>query len=342
MNADLGFRKDAILTFEAPRDTVATHAKQLLKEVQAIPEVEMAGTGFLSPADVGVSFTNMSYDGKDVAGNVQIRWGDPNYLKIYDIGLIAGRNVEPSDTMREFIINETFAKLLGFQKPEDALNKYLQFNSKNLPVVGVMKDFHDQSFHASIGSLAFAGSPGSMFHIRLKPNNATGHVWHTAIKKIEKAYKQMYPEEDFTYSFFDETIAKMYESEQHTAKLLKWASGLAIFISCLGLLGLVIYITNTRTKEIGIRKVLGASVAAIVSILSGDFMRLVLLAFVIAAPIAWWATYKWLQDFAYRTAMSWWVFALSGLTMTLLAVITLSIQTIRAAMANPVKSLRSE
>jgi predicted lysophospholipase L1 biosynthesis ABC-type transport system permease subunit len=117
---------------------------------------------------------------------------------------------------------------------------------------------------------------------------------------------------------------------------------LPIFISCLGLLGLVIYTTNTRTKEIGIRKILGASVAAIVSILSKDFMQLVLLAFVIAAPIAGWATYKWLQDFAYRTNMSWWIFALSGLSMMILAVITLSIQTIKAAVANPVKSLRTE
>ncbi len=152
----------------------------------------------------------------------------------------------------------------------------------------------------------------------------------------------MYPEEDFTYSFFDETIAKMYESERHTARLLKWASGLTIFISCLGLLGLVIYITNTRTKEIGIRKILGASVAAIVSILSKDFMQLVLLAFVIAAPIAGWATYKWLQDFAYRTTMNWWIFLLSGAFMMIIALITLSIQTIKAAVANPVKSLRTE
>jgi len=188
----------------------------------------------------------------------------------------------------------------------------------------------------------FAGNNGSTFHIRLKPNNGNSQVWQSAIQKMEKAYKQIYPEEEFSYSFFDHTIAKMYESELHTARLLKWASGLAIFISCLGLLGLVIYITTTRTKEIGIRKILGASVASIVSILSKDFLQLVLIAFAIAAPIAWWAAFKWLQNFAYRTSMSWWVFALSGLGMLLLAVMTLSIQTIKAAVANPVKSLRTE
>jgi predicted permease len=343
MNADLGFNKEAILTFEMPQDPVAIHGKRLLREIQAIPEVEMAGAGFLSPADIGVSFTNISYgERKEITPNVHIRWGDTNYLKVYQIKLLAGRNAEASDTMREFIINETYAKALGFHKPGEALNKYLHFNNKDMPIVGVMKDFHNQSFHASIGPLVFAGSNGSTFHIRLKPNNANGNVWQSAIHKIEKLYKQMYPEEDFTYKFFDETIAKMYESERHTARLLKWTTGLAIFISCLGLLGLVTYITNTRTKEIGIRKILGASVVAIVSILSKDFMQLVLLAFAIAAPIAWWASYKWLQDFEYRTSMSWWVFALSGFFMLLLAVITLSFQAIKAAIANPVKSLRSE
>jgi putative ABC transport system permease protein len=343
MNADLGFNKDAILSFEMPRDTVAAHGKQLLHQIQSLPEVEIASTGFLSPADVGVSFTNMSLTGGEpIKANVQIRWGDPNYIKVYQIKLLAGRNVEASDTMKELIINETFAKMLGYQKPGEALNNYLDFTGKNLPVVGVMQDFHEQSFHALIGPLAFAGNNGSRFHIRLKPNNAGDHVWQSAIAKIEKAYKQIYPEEEFSYSFFDETISKMYTNELHTARLLKWASGLSIFISCLGLLGLVIYITNTRTKEIGIRKILGASVAAIVSTLSKDFVRLVLLAFVIAAPIAWWASYNWLQDFAYRTTMSWWVFALSGLAMVVLAAITLSIQTIKAAIANPVKSLRTE
>lgn len=343
MNADLGFNKDAILTFEMPRDTVATHGQQLLHAIQSIPEVEIASSGFLSPADIGVAFTNISYkEKKEVVANVQIRWGDPNYLKVYQVKLLAGRNVEASDTMKELLINETYAKTLGFQKPAEALNKYLTFNNKDLPIVGVMQDFHDQSFHTSIGPLVFSGSNGSTFHIRLKPNNGKSHLWQSAIRKIEKAYKQIYPEEDFKYSFFDDTIAKMYESEQHTARLLKWASGLSIFISCLGLLGLVMYVTNTRTKEIGIRKILGASVTAIVSILSKDFVRLVLLAFVIATPIAWWATYKWLQDFVYRTTMSWWIFALSGLGMLLLAVMTLGIQTIKAAVANPVKSLRTE
>lgn len=343
LNTDLGFNKDGIITFDVPRDTVASHTQTLLNDIRAIPEVQVASSGFLSPADVGVAFTNVSYaPRKDVQPEVQVRWGNPAYIDVYKLKLLAGRNVAASDTFREFLINDTYAKLLGFQKPNDALGKYLSFNGKQMPIVGVMQDFHDQSMHAAIFPLVFADGNGSTFHIRLKPNTAGGFAWHNAIIKIQKAYKQMYPDEDFNYKFYDDTIAKMYEQEQQTASLLSWATGLAIFISCLGLLGLVMYTINTRIKEIGIRKILGASVTNIVSILSTDFIKLVCIAFLIAAPLAWWAVYKWLQGYAYKTAMSWWVFVLAGICMLLIALITLSLQTIKAAVANPVKSLRTE
>jgi putative ABC transport system permease protein len=273
---------------------------------------------------------------------VQIRWGDPEYLDVYGIKLLAGRNVAPGDTIKEFIINNLYARLLGFQKPDDAIGRRLNFNGKNVPIVGVMQDFHDQSMHAPISPLVFAGSKGSTFHVRLKHSDENSITWQRGIDKIQHAYKNIYPEEDFNYAFFDDTIARMYENEQNTSILLDWSAGLTILISCLGLLGLVIYTTNSRLKEIGIRKVLGASVAAIVSLLSKDFLRLVIVACLIASPIAWWATYKWLQDFAYRTTMNWWVFFLSGSAMLLISLVTLSTQTIKAAIANPVKSLRTE
>ncbi|HEY5391928.1 MAG TPA: ABC transporter permease, partial [Hanamia sp.] len=304
INSDIGFTTDGIITFDTPRDTVATHNQHLLNEINAIPEVQIASTGFFSPADKGVAYTNISYaEKKDLKANVQIRWGDPNYLKVYQIKLLAGRNVEASDTMKEFLINNTYAKLLGFQKPGDAIGKELFFNNKNMPIVGVMQDFHETSTRGKIDPLVFAGSPGSTFHIRLKPNAAGSFEWKNGISKIQKDFKSIYPDADFNYQFVDEKIASLYQSEQRTASLLKWSTGLAILISCLGLLGLVIFTTNSRKKEIGVRKVLGASVMQITSSLSTDFMRLVLLAFVIAAPIAWWATYKWLQNYAYKTNM---------------------------------------
>jgi putative ABC transport system permease protein len=343
LNADMGFNKEAVITFDTPRDTVAGHTWQLLEAITGMPEVEVAATGFLSPADEGAAFTNVSYAGKkDLQANVQIRWGGPGYLDVYKIRLLAGRNVEPSDTMKEFLINDTYAKLLGFPNPEDAIGKQLSFNNKNMPVVGVMQDFHEQSMHSAIGPVVFAGNRGETFHIRLRPQHASGIAWQAGIGRIQAAYKQIYPEADFTYKFFDETIARFYENERHTATLLKWATGLSIFISCLGLLGLVMYTIATRTREIGIRKILGASVTGIVGMLSTDFIRLVLIGFGIAAPLAWWAMYRWLEDYAYRTSMNWWVFAASGAVMLFIALIPLSLQAIKAAMANPVKSLRTE
>ncbi|MEO5592632.1 MAG: ABC transporter permease [Chitinophagaceae bacterium] len=346
INSDLGFKKDAIISFSMPRDTVKTHAPQLLKNIRSIPGVAIASTGFLAPADDGAAFGNISFDnGKEMIKpgvEVQIRWGNPEYMNIYQIPLVAGRNVLPSDTIKEFLINERLAHALGFQHPEKMLGKELTWNRKKAPIVGIMKDFHDQSMHTAIGAVAFGGGNGSFIHIKLNPDTKNGSSWKSTIARVQILYKQMYPDADFNYKFIDETIAKFYESEQHTASLLTWATGLAILISCLGLLGLVIYTTSMRTKEIGIRKILGASVTNIISILSKDFVQLVLLAFIIAAPLAWWATYKWLQDFVYKTSMSWWIFAVSGLAMLAAAIITLSLQTIKTATANPVKSLRSE
>ena len=346
LRADMGFNKEAIINFNQPRDSITTRGKLLLNEIKSLPGVANASTGFLAPADKGASFTNLSFiDGNDVIKpnvNVQIRWGDPDYIDVYKIKILAGRNVERSDTIKEFLINESYAHELGFQHPEEALDKFLEWNGKNMPIVGIMKDFHFQSMRASIGPVVFGGSNGQTFHIQLKPNNVDGTLWRNTIADIQKIYKRLYPDEDFNYKFLDDMIANFYESEQHTANLLKWSTAFAIIISCLGLLGLVIYTTNLRGKEIGIRKVLGASVTQIVSLLSKDFIQLVLIAFVIAAPIAWWVSYKWLEDFAYRTPISWWIFLLSGLVMIFFALMTLSMQTIKAALANPVDSLRDE
>lgn len=347
LNSDMGFNKEAIINFELPfgrsRDTVAIHSKELLNKLKSLPGVALASTGFVAPATDGGSFTDLSYNNgkEDLKPQTQIRWGDTNFIKVYKIKLLAGRNVTASDSIKEFLVNESFAHAIGFMHAEDAVDKFIQWNNKSIPIVGVMKDFNAQSFHAAIAPIVFGGNNGSIFHIKLNPNT-TGTEWKATIAGIQKAFKQIYPEEDFQYNFFDETIAKFYTTEQNTASLLKWATGMAIFISCLGLLGLVIYTTNTRTKEIGIRKILGASVVTIISILSKDFVKLVVIAFVIAAPIAWWATNKWLQDFVYKTSVSWWIFVVSGAAMLLLALITLSIQTIKAAVANPVKSLRTE
>jgi hypothetical protein len=241
------------------------------------------------------------------------------------------------------VINRTYAQTLGFTDPEQALGKVIK--ETNI-VVGVTEDFHETSLHKAIRPLALtnghSGMPIRFFHIAL-PNTPEGRAgWKKTIAAVQQAYKEVFPGEDFEYSFVDDSIAKFYTDEQHMSILLRWATGLTIFISCLGLLGLVIYATNLRTKEIGVRKVLGASVTQIVSLLSKDFMKLVCIAFVMAVPIAWYATHRWMESFAYRTTISWWTYVLSGLAMLVIALLVLSIQTIRAANANPVESLKTE
>jgi putative ABC transport system permease protein len=343
LTAELGFQKDAVINFNIPRDTLPSHLPQLLATIKTIPGIAVASTGFMAPADEGVAFTRIACDnGKEEIipdVNVQLRWGNPEYLQVYQIPLVAGRNTAPSDTTREFLVNETYAHALGFQQAGDAVGKQLVWNNKHVPIVGVIKDFHDQSMRAEVSAMVLGGANGSTFHIKLQPDRTS---WKQTIERLQQAYTTMYPDEEFNYKFLDETIAKFYAAEKQTASLLSWATGLAILISCLGLLGLVMYTTTTRTKEIGIRKILGASVLNIVSILSKDFMRLVILAFLIATPLAWWAVYKWLQNFAYKTSMSWWIFAISGLAICLVAMLTLSLQTIKTARSNPAQRLRTE
>ncbi|HTE25695.1 ABC transporter permease [Flavitalea sp.] len=346
VKADMGFDKDAVLNFNLPRDTVASHGRQLLADIKALPGVEVVSTGFLAPADAGVAFTNVKalINNKEVKPdvNVQLRWGNPEFIEVYKMKLTAGRNVRPGDTLQEFLINETFARSLGFKDPAKAIDHYLVWNKKPVPIVGILKDFHDISMHGTINSMIFGGQNGSTFHVRLKSSDNKSAGWQATIASMKKLFNSIYPEEDFSYSFLDDTIAKFYEREQNTAKLLTWATGLAIFISCLGLAGLVIYTTNNRKKEIGIRKVLGASVTGIVTNLSKDFIVLVLIAFVIAVPVAWWAVFAWLDNFVYRTQMSWWIFALAGIGMLFIALITVGLHTLKAAMSNPVESLRTE
>ena len=223
------------------------------------------------------------------------------------------------------------------------MGKNLNWDKKLVPIVGVVADFNQVSLHEAIKPLVISSQGRSEYNISIAlfSPHANG-TWEQAISKIEKAWKDIYPEEDFTYTFFEDDIAKYYEKEQNIAGLLGWASGLAIFISCLGLLGLVIYTTNRRTKEIGIRKVLGASVWQNALMISKDFISLILIAFVVAAPVAFAAIYKWLQSFSYRTSISWWIFGLSLVIMILIALITLSFLTVKVALANPVKSLRAE
>jgi putative ABC transport system permease protein len=253
--------------------------------------------------------------------------------------LVQGRDFAkelPSD-QADFLINEAALKKIGYKNP---LNSYLKFWDRKGKVIGVVKDFHFRSLHEPIKPLI----------IRLEEHEAWGNVLvrieagktKQALSSLEKLWKQLNPKFPFTYQFSDEEYQKLYKSEQIIGTLSKCFAALAIFISCMGLLGLVIFTAQQRTKEIGIRKVLGASVTSLFTLLSKDFVRLVILAIVIATPVAWWAINSWLQSFEYKIEIGWWVFAIAGLIAIVIALLTVSFQAIKAAIANPVNSLRSE
>ena len=347
LNKDMGFKKDAILYFNTNfYDTVRSNKYVLMDKIRAIPGVSMVSMCTNPPSSGSTWSGTMKYkDGKkEIETDVQQKYGDSNYLKLYHLKLLAGKNIATTDTVTSLLINETYAHILGFQKPEQAIGKNIEWSKKQIPISGVVSDFIQKSLHEPVKPLTIGSwsSNERNISIALQPQNEAGTTWKTAIAKIQKAFKEIYPRDDFDYKFFDEDIAQYYTAEQNISSLLKWATGLAVFISCLGLLGLVIFTTTQRTKEIGVRKVLGASVSQIVSLISKDFILLVLLAFIIAAPLAWLGMHKWLENYAYRTQISWWIFLLTAAIMIAIALLTLGFQTIKAAMANPVNSLRNE
>jgi putative ABC transport system permease protein len=349
LNKDLGFKKEAIVFFRTNYNEPAQKKAVLLEKLRAMPGIAMLSISNNPPSSNGTWTSTMTFnDGKkENKQNVQVKLADSNYFRMYGFHLLAGTSAPQSDTTNAVVVNETYAHILGYQDPEKIIGKQIKWNG-NPRITGVVADFHQRSLHEPIKPLVIANGTGAhsfganTFNIALQPRNADGSSWSATITGIEKAFKTVYPNDDFEYKFVDETIAKFYTAEKDTARLLVWATGLAIFISCLGLLGLVIYITNQRTKEIGIRKVIGASVGNLMLLLSRDFLKPIGLAVLIALPISWWGSQKWLDNFAYRTSLSWWIFAAGGSALFLVALVILCLRTFRAATVNPVDSLRAE
>ena len=268
---------------------------------------------------------------------------DYDYLKTMGMQLAKGRNFSRDfgGDSSAIIINETTERILGYTDP---IGKKIytsidaQGRTTSYTIIGVVKNFNFESLHQAIGPLCFLlGGGGGLAVFKINAAEAK-----SLIAQIQGKWKAMAPGLPFSYRFLDESFNEMYRSEQRFGKLALIFSVLAIFIACLGLFGLATFIAEQRTKEIGIRKVLGASIQGIVQMLSTDFMILVAIAFVFAAPFAWWIMHTWLQDFAYRINIDWWVFAVAGLTALFIALITVSFQAIKAALTNPVKSLRTE
>ena len=349
LNKDLGFKKDAVLYIRTPSNSVNTNLKDVFyTKVKAIPQVAVVSMASDAPSSNNTHSTTFTYHtGKTVhETDVELKYADPDYIDVYQLKLLAGRNLQAHDSTGAYIINQTYSNFLGFGTPQEAIGKMVEVNEEQVPIIGVVADFYQKSLQYAIKPAAICYSKSSRhmrtLNIALKPEISGADNWKTAISKMEAAWHEVYPEENFEYRFVDESIARFYKSEQNLGKLLQWATGLSILISCLGLLGLAIYTTSQRTKEIGVRKVMGASVSQIVALLSTDFIKLIVLAFFIAAPIAWYFLHQWLQDFAYHTSLNLWPFAATMVATVLVAMLTMSMQIIKAAIGNPVKSLRSE
>lgn len=268
---------------------------------------------------------------------------DETFLDAYQINMAAGRffsKASGDDTRhRTVLLNETAVKTFGFSKPEEALNRRLGRGNDTLTIVGVVSDFHQEGLQKAINPVAFMFRPDSRSFYSLKMETTDAQQTLAAIKS---AWNEHFPNDPFNYFFLDESFNKQYEADIRFGRVFSLFAVLAILVACLGLLGLAGYQIVQRTKEIGIRKVLGASTAGIIGLLSRDFVLLLLLAFAIATPLAWYFMEQWLSHFAYRINMGWWVFAAAGLTAVTVAFLTVGIQGMRAALANPVRALRSE
>jgi putative ABC transport system permease protein len=286
-------------------------------------------------------FRDAIMDAKKVAIFTSIKV-DENYIPVLDMQIEKGRNFSPeykSDSTG-IILNETAAKMLRLKKP--LMAQLYRPNEKNqvetFHVIGIVKDFNFSTMHEKVGPLVMElGNNWGNMVIRINAKNIP-----SLISQIKNKWNSMAPGLSFSYTFMDNDFNNLYHAEQQTGKLFITFAMFAIFIACLGLFGLVTYAAEQRTKEIGIRKVLGAGVGRIVTMLSKEFVRLVFIASCIGFPVAWWAMNKWLQSFAYRINISWWVFVIAGCTTMTIALVTIGLQAIKAAIANPVKSLRAE
>lgn len=347
LEKDMGFNRDAVVLARFPAmsaDKVADVRKRqaLREEIARVPGVAAVSLGN-PPANQSFSSSELTLKkGKrPVSLSIQFKYVDTNYLSLYKLPLLAGRNLQLSDTLRDFVINETAVRKLGFSRPQEAIGQFLYAGNNALPIVGVVRDFQSASIREQVKPTALVSYQVYANQVSIKLASRPAE-WQITLGRIRQIWTRFYPDEPFDYGFYDQTVAAFYESEQTMARIINLATGVAIFISCLGLFGLATLTAFQRTKEIGVRKVLGASVTSIVTLLSQDFLKLVLLAIVIASPIAWYAVNRWLQDFAYKIDIEWWVFALAGTLAVGIALLTVSFQSIKAALMNPVKSLRSE
>ena len=346
----LGFNKEALLVLQTSGAGSVTNGIAAFKtELAAMPSLVrgVAVSNTLLAGDLGnSSIVTVDDTGKKIETNIYRMRIDDDYVPVMGLQLLAGRNFSrafpadwPTDTTQNYLLNAAAVRAFGWESPEQAVGKPFVTHNKRGVVVGVVDDFHFNSLKNKVEPLCIhpATTNFSKVFVRVDMERAREAVAH-----VESVWRRRFPDALFDYAFLDERLERQYRSELRFGALFGVFSIFSIFIACLGLLGLAADAAEQRTKEIGIRKVLGASVASVGALLTKDFLKLVLLAFIVASPIAWYFMNRWLADFAYRIELRWWMFAAAGAAAVLTAFLTVSFQSVQAALANPVKSLRSE
>ena len=343
-SADMGFNKEAIINAGFPGDSLSRTKVDLLRnDLIKMNGVQRVSFSVFAPSAGGGWYTdlrketNHSTTSPDMV--VSMKPADTGYFSLYTLKLVAGRVYFPSDTIREFVVNETIVKNLGYKDPEKAIGKLINVNGKLCPIVGVVKDFHTNSLRDVIGPVVLTTMKQQygLANIQIDIHKAK-----SVIAAIQNTWNKYYPDYLFEYSFIDQTVADYYKQENQLSVLYKIFSVIAIFISCLGLYGLISFMAVQRKKEIGIRKVLGAPVRDIVIMLSKEFTILISIAFLIASPIAWYFMNQWLHQYAYQISLGAWFFIITIVCSLVIAWLTVGYTAIKAALANPVKSLRTE
>lgn len=337
---ELGFTKDAIVEVSIPnRDKQVLNAfKNTLERQSSIQGVSFSNTGTTSNSVWGGNYI-MEVDTVRHENDGQIKFVNEDFLETYGLTLLTGTNLTPSDTVSAYLVNETFAKQVGYSENlDDLIGQRVFFWGNEAPIIGVIKDFNTVSLHEELEPVVLATNT-NFFIGGIKINTSQTQ---DALLQIERAYNQAFPESIFEYSFLDDTITEMYEDEQNTAKIMNSFTIIALLIGLLGLFGLVSYMATTRMKEIGVRKVLGASVFDILKIFGSELMILTGISFLIAAPISWYLMRRWLSDFAYKIDIGIEIFALSFLGILIISLLTVGYKSLRAALSNPIESLKSE
>jgi len=346
---DLGFVKDQQVIIPLRTATAKSSISTFKNEAISQTGINAIGAGMAYPGIFHPQDWSMYPQGQNMANSkkIYINLVDNSFLQTLGVQVLAGRLFSkdfPADSLTRFVINEEAVKQFGFKSPQDAVGKWMAFDweggQRQFTIIGVVKNFHFKDLHENIEPFAFRMYNDADFNYLVA--RSKGDNIKQSLASLESIWKKLNPNEPFEYSFLDQDFQKNYEAEDRQASLINYFTIVAIIISCLGLFGLATFTAEQRTKEIGIRKVLGASVYGVVGLLSKDFMKLVFIAVLIASPLAWWGMNEWLQNFAYQTSIGWQVFAITTFIAIFIAFATISFQAIKAAIANPVKSLRTE